>query len=293
MNRGNAAITIEPLGDRALIAAIEGGDMTPVEGAERLEAEQLPWLTDAVPAYDSLTVVWEPRALARWIHTGGYARWREGRSGSRIDRLPSFDAAGADSREGERPSLPYAAAAAVVRWLLADAIEAQADRAGDAGNAKRIVDIPVVYGGEYGPDLAECAARAGMSEAAFASAHASGAYTVAMIGFLPGFPYLAGLPVALAQPRKAQPRPHVPAGSVGIAGMQTGIYSFGSPGGWQIIGRTPIALFDPDAADRPTLLRAGDQVRFVPVATADAAAASESAWTGPTSRTAAETKGGV
>ncbi|TFE28112.1 5-oxoprolinase subunit PxpB [Cohnella luojiensis] len=132
----------------------------------------------------------------------------------------------------------------------------------------RHTNIPVVYGGEYGPDLAECARRSGMTERQFAERHSEAAYTVAMMGFAPGFPYLSGLNEALAQPRHDTPRMKVLAGSVGVAGGQTGIYPVTSPGGWQIIGRTAIPLFRPEE-DEPFLLAQGDIVRFIPVIEAD------------------------
>ena len=128
----------------------------------------------------------------------------------------------------------------------------------------RTVHIPVVYGGPEGPDLEEAAARSGLSPGDFAVRHASAVYEVAAIGFAPGFPYLAGLPEELAQPRRDVPRLKVPAGSVGIAGRQTGIYPVDSPGGWTLIGRTPFPLFDPHADD-PFPLRPGDKVVFEPM----------------------------
>lgn len=126
------------------------------------------------------------------------------------------------------------------------------------------VVIPVCYGGEFGPDLKDVAAAHDTSPAEIVEAHTAGRYTVAMLGFLPGFPYLEGLDGALHTPRRAAPRTSVPAGSVGIGGASTGVYPFASPGGWQIIGRTPIALFAPDRTP-PALLQAGDQVRFVAI----------------------------
>ena len=132
----------------------------------------------------------------------------------------------------------------------------------------RTVEIPVRYGGDAGPDLAGVAAFAGLAEQAVVALHASAEYVVFMLGFMPGFPYLGGLPQRIATPRLATPRTVVPAGSVGIAGEQTGIYPTESPGGWRLIGRTPVALFD-SRASPPTLLEAGDHVRFVPVTQAD------------------------
>jgi KipI family sensor histidine kinase inhibitor len=128
--------------------------------------------------------------------------------------------------------------------------------------AARTIEIPVVYGAEAGPDLESAAAELGMTPSDLVSRHAAGEYTVAMIGFAPGFPYLLGLDPALALPRMATPRTSVPAGSVGIGGTQTGIYPRESPGGWRLIGRTPLTLFDP-SRDEPALLAPGDRVRFV------------------------------
>lgn len=128
----------------------------------------------------------------------------------------------------------------------------------------RTVEIPVRYGGEPGPDLPELARHHGLSEDEVVRIHSGVEYLVHMIGFAPGFPYLGGLPDRIATPRRATPRTRVPAGSVGIGGSQTGVYPIESPGGWHLIGRTPLALFTPEA-DPPTLLRAGDRVRFRPV----------------------------
>jgi KipI family sensor histidine kinase inhibitor len=126
----------------------------------------------------------------------------------------------------------------------------------------RRIDIPVAYGGEHGPDLADVAAHTGLTPAEVVRRHSGGEYIVYLLGFLPGFAFMGGLPPELATPRRAEPRTAVPARSVGIGGEQTGIYPLVSPGGWQLIGRTPLELFDP-AAEPPTLLRPGDRVRFV------------------------------
>jgi len=126
------------------------------------------------------------------------------------------------------------------------------------------VQIPVCYGGEFGPDLDDVAAAHETSSPAIIEMHAAGTYTVAMIGFLPGFPYLEGLPAELHTPRRASPRTAVPAGSVGIGGGSTGIYPFTSPGGWHLIGRTPRALFVP-TREQPALLQPGDRVQFIPI----------------------------
>ncbi len=128
----------------------------------------------------------------------------------------------------------------------------------------RVVEIPVVYGGEFGPDIEFVAQHNGLSVQEVIALHSGAAYTVYMLGFTPGFAYLGGMPEAIAAPRLETPRTLVPAGSVGIAGQQTGVYPIATPGGWRLIGRTPLELFDP-RGDPPTLLRAGDEVRFVPV----------------------------
>ena len=128
----------------------------------------------------------------------------------------------------------------------------------------RIVEIPVRYGGAFGEDVDAAAAQLGLTVDTLIARHSAPLYTVAMIGFAPGFPYLGGLDPALALPRLATPRTRVPAGSVGIGGTQTGVYPRESPGGWRLIGRTPLRLFDPMRAT-PSLLAPGDRVRFVAI----------------------------
>jgi len=128
----------------------------------------------------------------------------------------------------------------------------------------QVVEIPVLYGGETGRDLPFVAQYNGLTEEKVVSLHASGTYLVHMIGFAPGFPYLGGMDERIAVPRKDSPRALVTAGSVGIAGKQTGIYPIDSPGGWQIIGQTPLNLFDLER-EHPALLKAGCKVRFVAI----------------------------
>lgn len=128
----------------------------------------------------------------------------------------------------------------------------------------RRVEIPVVYGGEEGLDLDFIAQHSGLNAEEVVRIHTSRDYPVFLMGFTPGFPYLGGMDPAIAAPRLATPRSRVPAGSVGIAGEQTGVYPLESPGGWRIIGRTPLRLFDPQRAE-PFLLAPGDLVHFVPV----------------------------
>jgi inhibitor of KinA len=130
-----------------------------------------------------------------------------------------------------------------------------------------VTEIPTAYGGEYGPDLGFVAEHNGLSPQELIDLHAGAAYLIYMLGFIPGFAYLGGMSPRTAAPRLATPRVEIPAGSVGIAGNQTGVYPADSPGGWRLIGRTPIELFHPDRQP-PALLQAGNYVRFVPI-TAD------------------------
>lgn len=127
-----------------------------------------------------------------------------------------------------------------------------------------VKDVPVCYGAAYGPDLEEVAALHDLGVEEVIRRHCTPLYHVYMIGFTPGFAYLGGLDERLHTPRKKDPRKKVPAGSVGIADQQTGIYPIDSPGGWQLIGRTPLKLFDP-ARDEPFLIHAGDSIQFRPI----------------------------
>ena len=124
-----------------------------------------------------------------------------------------------------------------------------------------LVDIPVCYGGEFGPDFGAVCDSLGFSAEQLIALHTAGEYTVEMLGFTPGFAYVGGLPDKLDVPRLEKPRQHVEAGSIGIAGGRSGLYAMAGPGGWPLIGRTPIRLFDA-AAERPFLLQPGNRVRF-------------------------------
>ena len=132
----------------------------------------------------------------------------------------------------------------------------------------RSIDIPVCYGGALGPDLDDVARRHNLSVDEVVRIHASGDYLVYMVGFMPGFAYLGGLPERIATPRRPSPRTAVPAGSIGIGGQQTGVYPLESPGGWNLIGRTPLKIFDVTREEQ-TLLAAGDRVRFRPISLAE------------------------
>ena len=156
---------------------------------------------------------------------------------------------------------PYERLCAEIEVLMSDRSVEMLDV---RSRGTRSVEIPVVYGGGDGPDLAVVAAHTGLSEAEIVARHVGAEYRVRAIGFAPGFPYLSGLPVELTTPRRATPRTKVAAGSVGIGGVQTGVYPWESPGGWQIIGRTPLKLFDAGMTE-PARLRVGDRVRFCAV----------------------------
>lgn len=129
---------------------------------------------------------------------------------------------------------------------------------------KRVFEIPVCYGGEYGPDIQNIADHAGLSVEEVIQIHTSRDYLIYMLGFLPGFTYLGGLDERIHTPRLANPRIRIPAGSVGIGGSQTGIYPMDSPGGWQLMGMTPVKTYDPDR-EVPILVEAGDYIRFVAI----------------------------
>ncbi|MFC4811098.1 5-oxoprolinase subunit PxpB [Paenibacillus sp. GCM10023250] len=229
-----------PLGDSAV--AVQFGESIDLETHERvrqlteyLERHPFEGMIEYVPAFLSVTVYYEPFALQA-AHDG-------------------FDESGADAAD------PYGLAVRLLAGILAKLGEAEKRPA-------RIVDIPVCYGGDLGPDLPEVAAHHGLSEQDVIDIHASADYLVYMLGFAPGFAYLGGLPARIATPRRTTPRLSIPTGTVGIAGDQTGVYPIVTPGGWQLIGKTPLPLFLPEAMP-PTLLKAGDRVRFRPISRAE------------------------
>ena len=155
------------------------------------------------------------------------------------------------------------------------ALEADS-RAAEIAKAK-VIPIPVCYGGEFGPDIGVVMEHTGLREDEIVAVHAFVDYPIYMIGFTPGFCYLGGLDRRLQTPRRKTPRTNLPAGSVGIAESQTGMYPVDSPGGWQIIGRTPLRLFAP-ARENPFLYEAGDRIRFVPIAEAEFGRLYEKEW---------------
>ena len=152
---------------------------------------------------------------------------------------------------------------ALTRWLWD--LEANLDRT--CLPEARVVEIPVCYGGDLGPDLEFVAAHNGISPQEVVEIHSREAYHIYAIGFAPGFCYLGGLDPRVQAPRLSTPRTRVPAGSVGIAGSQTGVYPQASPGGWRLIGQTPMRLFAPERPD-PVMYRAGDKIRFYPISLA-------------------------
>jgi KipI family sensor histidine kinase inhibitor len=217
---------IEPLAEDALLLrfgdAIDATLNARVHGAARaIRAANLPGIVDVAPAYATLLVRFDSRFRG-------------------VDALPE-----------------------AITKVLHDAFSR--DHASGAttlaGSPAQHAEIPVCYGGGFGPDLDAIAQRAGATPGEVAARHAAAEYTVAMLGFAPGFAYLLGMDPALHAPRRAHPRTRVPAGSVAIGGAQTGIYPRELPGGWNLIGRTPLALFDPDR-EPPCLLAPGDRVRF-------------------------------
>ena len=171
-----------------------------------------------------------------------------------IDMIPSFCALviNYDPR-----IIGYGALCERMEKLLQCEIKADASRA-------MVFEIPVCYEGEFAPDLAHVAANAKMTEAEVIALHTGSDYLIYMLGFMPGFPYLGGLDERIHTPRLENPRILIPAGSVGIGAAQTGIYPSDSPGGWQLIGRTPVKTYD-NQREKPILFDAGDYIRFVAV----------------------------
>lgn len=191
---------------------------------------------------------------ARCLETGAatlarYVQLQSGRFPELEDVIPADGSLLLVFRRGARPS-------DALRAALEEPVVA-------AGDAESITHTLVVrYGGEAGPDLARLAAQAGLDNARYVECHCAATYTVAFLGFQPGFPYLHGLPTALHAARRATPRVRVPAGSVAIGGAYTGIYPASSAGGWHVIGQTTVTIFDP-ARREPALMLPGDRVKFV------------------------------
>ena len=219
--------TINPLGDHSLI--IEWSqEISPavhdkvMNVYNHLLTMQLPYILDIIPAYASLTIVYDILLVRREQNNNAFT---------------------------------------TMQSLIAPALNAPLVI---QERTSRLLEIPVCYDPSLGLDLVTMASQKGMSEADIIDLHTSQTYTVYMLGFLPGFPYMGKVDDRLATPRQKKPRLNISAGSVGIAGGQTGIYPLASPGGWNIIGQTPIRMFDP-ALDSPCYCHPGDEVKFIPI----------------------------
>ena len=225
---------ITPLGDSALLIRVAenfddapGDALSKVLAAKRgLEAAQIPGVIEIAPAYTTVALFYDPvRAIDAGAPVENVFGW--------IDQR--------------------------IRKALSDMNEIHADRSEGS-----VVEIPVCYETEFAFDLEDVARHAGVHWKEVVDLHCGAKYRVHCVGFTPGFPFLGGLPRKIATPRREVPRKEIPAGSVAIGGTQTGVYPIKSPGGWNVIGRTPLQLFDPKK-DPPALLRAGDRVRFLSI----------------------------
>lgn len=254
-----AEFSIEPLAEDALLVRFgEGMDAATnarVHAAARaLREANFPGIADIAPAYATLLLRFDPLA------------WTENESMRPLERITTrLKQALSPERLlvrggglGEGVNIPQTANAD--GSSRASPLTLPSPPSSVMGE-REAVAIPVCYGGEHGPDLAAVAGHARLAPGEVVRRHTAAEYTVAMLGFAPGFPYLLGLDAALHVPRRADPRTRVPAGSVAIGGAQTGIYPRELPGGWNLIGRTPQVLFDPER-DPPCLLAPGDRVRF-------------------------------
>lgn len=230
---------IELLGDRGLLLRlghrIDAQCNRDVHAlAAMVNAVRPVWLLDIVPAYASLALHFD------------------------VDRMQAAYPVISNSDQD-----PLDTAITWLRSVL------QTETAKPLIRSDRTIEIRVRYGGADGPDLDVVARHAQLTPDQVIERHMGVDYSVAMIGFAPGFPYLLGMDASLAMPRRSTPRSRVPAGSIGIGAAQTGIYPREGPGGWQLIGRTDAILFDPSNGSDPSLLRPGDHVRFVPVESGD------------------------
>ncbi|MBH5318988.1 5-oxoprolinase subunit PxpB [Paenibacillus sp. GSMTC-2017] len=227
---------MQPLGDRCVLIRLgdeinEETHHIVIAVTKLIEGQRLLGISDIVPAYTSVAVHYDPLQI-----------WRS----------RSFE-------ETDHATI-YATMCARLNLLLRAFKDIDVSHIGH-----RTIEIPVCYGGKYGPDLGVVAEHCGLNEDEVISIHSSGNYLVYMIGFAPAFPYLGGMSERIATPRRQTPRTVIPVGSVGIAGVQTGVYPIETPGGWQLIGRTPLRLFQPQL-EIPSLLEAGDHIRFIPIA---------------------------
>ncbi|MCM3635034.1 MULTISPECIES: 5-oxoprolinase subunit PxpB [Paenibacillus] len=212
-----------------------------------LEGHKLQGVIEYVPAYCTITVHYDPWHIWKWARSNNMQL-----SSPRVWLQKQLEA------------------------IIEPYIEGKNEESSNSRG--RIVEIPVCYGGSYGPDLVDVARHNELTPEEVIAIHSSGTYLVHMLGFAPGFPYLGGMNKAIAMPRKAIPRASIEAGSVGIAGAQTGIYPISTPGGWRIIGRTPLKLFHPEF-EIPTLIETGDRIKFIPITHEQFASIGELHWT--------------
>lgn len=189
-----------------------------------LENDPFPWMIELVPAFTTITLYYDPIKIVKMTETN---------------------------------SRPYHFVANQVHTLIKTIKRSEPCE-------PRTITIPVCYGGELGPDLEHVAKYNNLTVDEVIHIHSKADYIVYMIGFAPGFPYLGGMSEKISTPRRSTPRISIPAGSVGIAGGQTGVYPIETPGGWQLIGQTPLALFKPSESS-PSLLHAGDRIKFTPI----------------------------
>ena len=223
-------VEIVPLGDSALIVRVvddfardpEASLNAVLAALRSLEAAAIPGVTELAPAYSTIGVFFDATAVALAAPEQDASYWVR----TRIESVLK------------------------VRFIKSE-----------RGVKAPVIEIPVCYDREFGSDLGDVARVAGLEETEVIRRHSNAAYRVNCVGFIAGFPFMSGLPSELATPRRAAPRKEVPAGSVAIGGAQTGIYPRNSPGGWNVIGRTPLRLFDVQR-EPPTILQAGDRVRF-------------------------------
>lgn len=228
-----------PLGDSAVVVTVgttlDESTLVRVRSlATELERENLPGIVEVVPAYTTISVYYDVTSVIN-----------------------------GDESPYQRICRAVETCAAKVEHGWPDLVRQKLGAGGR--DAPQMIEIPVCYGGEFGPDLSDVARHCGLSEAEVCALHSTAGYCVHAVGFAPGFAYLGGLPEKLYTPRRSSPRPKVTPGAVGIGWMHTGVYPLATPGGWQLIGRTPLALFRPED-ESPALLRVGDHVKFRPIA---------------------------
>ncbi|WP_043929775.1 5-oxoprolinase subunit PxpB [Bacillus sp. EB01] len=226
----NLTYIFHPLGDQAVV--IELGEDINEETQQKvqlvtsfLDRNMESWMIEYIPAFTTVTVFYDP-----------------------VEVVYKFRG---------KSRLPYDIVCFQLKKLLGKISSSEE-------TLQRTIEIPVCYGGEMGPDLPFVAKHNGLSQEEVIHIHSAGDYTVFMIGFAPGFPFIGGMSEKIAAPRRDNPRIKIPPRTVGIAGKQTGVYPIETPGGWQLIGRTPIELFRSEN-EPPTLLRAGDKVKFIPI----------------------------